>query len=96
MEKKFDELLGKLSLKEKLAQKIVFGMADVMPDPWLLDFTKKYGLGGLRLSPNGSRKALRDFPPGSEGSANVERPPQLRRRSGPGEPLCCRPGSCTI
>lgn len=65
MEKKFDELLGKLSLKEKLAQKIVFGMAGVMPDPWLLDFTKKYGLGGLRLSPNGSRKALRDFPPGS-------------------------------
>ena len=80
MNKRFDELLGKLSLKEKLAQMMVFGVSGVMPDPWLLAFTKKYGLGGLRISPNGSRKFSRYLPPGAKGSENVNRPPQLHEK----------------
>ena len=80
MNKKFDELLGKLSLKEKLAQMMVFGVSGVMADPWLLDFTKKYGLGGLRISPNGCRKFSRYLPPGAKGSENVNRPPQLHEK----------------
>ena len=80
MNKRFDELLGKLSLKEKLAQMMVFGVSGVMPDPWLLDFTKKYGLGGLRISPNGSRKFSRYLPQGAKGSENVNRPPQLHEK----------------
>ena len=80
MYKKFDELLGKLSLKEKLAQMMVFGVSGVMADPWLLDFTKKYGLGGLRISPNGCRKFSRYLPPGAKGSENVNRPPQLHEK----------------
>ena len=80
MNRKFDELLGKLSLKEKLAQMMVFGVSGVMADPWLLDFTKKYGLGGLRISPNGCRKFSRYLPAGAKGSENVNRPPQLHEK----------------
>ena len=80
MNKKFDELLGKLSLKEKLAQMMVFGVSGVMADPWLLDFTKKNGLGGLRISPNGCRKFSRYLPPGAKGSENVNRLPQLHEK----------------
>ena len=80
MNRNFDQLLGKLSLKEKLAQMMVFGVSGVMADTWLLNFTKKYGLGGLRISPNGCRKFSRYLPPGAKGSENVNRPPQLREK----------------
>ena len=53
----FDAILSRLSIEEKVAQKMVFGWTGSIIDPSLLRFIDKYGLGGLRVTQNGARKA---------------------------------------
>ena len=71
-----ESLLGKLSLEEKIAQMLVFGQSGTVVDPLLLNFIRQYGLGGLRVTPNGGRKFVRYLKEGSRGMQNVTREPQ--------------------
>ena len=53
----FDRMLSKLTIEEKVAQKMVFGWTGSIIDNSLLRFIDQYGLGGLRVTQNGARKA---------------------------------------
>lgn len=71
-----ESLLGKLSPEEKIAQMLVFGQTGTVADPLLIGFIRRYGLGGLRVTPNGGRKFVRYLKEGSRGMRNVTRAPQ--------------------
>ena len=53
----FDRMLSQLTIEEKVAQKMVFGWTGSIIDNSLLRFIDQYGLGGLRVTQNGARKA---------------------------------------
>lgn len=53
----FDKMLSRLSLEEKIAQKLVLGWCGSIIDNSLLQFIDKYGLGGLRVTQNAARKS---------------------------------------
>ena len=53
----FNKMLSHLSIEEKIAQKMVFGWCGSILDNSLLRFIDQYGLGGLRVTQNGARKA---------------------------------------
>jgi len=53
----FSRKLAELSIEEKIAQKLVFGWCGSIIDTSLLRFIDQYGLGGLRVTQNGARKA---------------------------------------
>lgn len=77
---RFDALLGQLSVEEKIAQMLVFGVGGTMIDPLLVRFVKQYGLGGFRVTPNGDRKAVRYLPEGARGVEHVNRVPQWQEK----------------
>ena len=77
---RFDALLGQLSIAEKIAQMLVFGVGGTMIDPLLVRFVKQYGLGGFRVTPNGDRKAVRYLPEGARGVEHVNRTPQWQEK----------------
>ncbi len=79
-EQTIDQLLGKLSIEEKVAQLMVLGLTGTFIEPELVGFIEKYGLGGLRLSPHLARKFVRYLPEGSPGVENVKRKPSLREK----------------
>lgn len=72
--KLIDALLGRLDLAEKVAQMMVFHFPGTFPDPLMMDFIKKFGLGGLRVSPQSGRKAVPYLPDDAPGSRNAMRP----------------------
>jgi len=78
MEKRqfLESLLDKLSLEEKIAQMMVLGQTGTVVDPLLTAFIRRYGLGGLRVTPNGGRKFVRYLKEGSKGMEHVSRAPQ--------------------
>ncbi len=75
-ERKIDELLGALTLEEKVGQMFVFGFNSPFADPVVEDLVDRYNVAGLRTSPY-LRRFKRYLPEGSPGIDNVKRPPQL-------------------
>lgn len=57
-QKSINLLLEKLTIEEKIAQMMVLAIAGTTVDPLLLDFIKKFGLGGLRISPYACRQSI--------------------------------------
>ena len=53
----FDAILSRMTIEEKIAQKLVLGWCGSIIDNSLLQFIDKYGLGGLRITQNAARKA---------------------------------------
>ena len=80
--RRIDQLLGKLSIEQKIAQMFVFGQSGPYVDQWLMDFAAKYGLGGLRVTPNGGRKFIRYFKADNPAYKNVNRPTRWLEKKG--------------
>lgn len=59
MESFFNNILGKMNIEEKVAQLFVFAIHGPLPDTNLIEFIKKYGVGGLRIQPCSDRKAAK-------------------------------------
>lgn len=72
----FDQLLNQLSLEEKIAQMLVFAVSGTVADLPLIDFMRKYGLGGLRISPTACRKASSYVNSDSIAAVNSNRQPE--------------------
>ena len=53
----YDAILSRMTIEEKIAQKLVLGWCGSIIDNSLLQFIDKYGLGGLRITQNAARKA---------------------------------------
>ena len=53
----YDAILSRMTIEEKIAQKLVLGWCGSIIDNSLLQFIDKYGLGGLRITQNAARKS---------------------------------------
>ena len=53
----YDSILSRLTVEEKIAQKLVLGWCGSIIDNSLLRFIDQYGLGGLRITQNAARKS---------------------------------------
>ena len=53
----YDAILSRMTIEEKIAQKLVLGWCGSIIDNSLLQFIDKFGLGGLRITQNAARKA---------------------------------------
>lgn len=78
-QKTIDSLLDKLSIEEKVAQMMVLAVAGTTVEPLLVEFIRKYGLGGLRISPYSCRQAIPNKT--DSGSDNIYRPLEWRQKA---------------
>ncbi|MFQ5769762.1 MAG: glycoside hydrolase family 3 protein, partial [bacterium] len=73
-EKWVDELLGKMSLEQKVGQMMVFGFAGPIVTPDVVELIQKYYVGGLRISLKFRTQTLfHDQKPGTQPNENVFR-----------------------
>ena len=69
-----DDLLGKMTLEQKIGQKFVFGFAGPIITPDIVEIIKKYHVGGLRISLKfRTLTLLHDVKPGSKPDETVYR-----------------------
>jgi beta-N-acetylhexosaminidase len=73
-EKWVDDLLGKMSLEQKVGQMMVFGFAGPIITPDVVEMIKKYHVGGLRICLKFRTQTLfNDLKPGSKPNETVYR-----------------------
>ncbi len=69
-----DDLLGKMTLEQKVGQMMVFGFAGPVITPDIIDMIKKYHVGGFRICLKfRTQTLLHDIKPGTEPDENILR-----------------------
>jgi beta-N-acetylhexosaminidase len=69
-----DNLLGKMTLEQKIGQMMVFGFAGPIITPDIMEMIQKYHVGGLRISLKfRTQTLLHDLKPGTEPDENILR-----------------------
>jgi beta-N-acetylhexosaminidase len=73
-EKWVDDLLGKMTLAQKIGQMLVFGFAGPVITPDIVDMIQKYHVGGLRICLKfRTQTLLHDLKPGTKPNKNILR-----------------------
>ena len=69
-----DQLLGRMTLEQKIGQMLVFGFCGPVITPDIVELIKKYHLGGIRISQKFRMMTLaNDVKPGTEPDENFKR-----------------------
>jgi beta-N-acetylhexosaminidase len=69
-----DDLLGEMSLEQKVGQMMVFGFAGPVITPDIVDMIQKYHVGGLRICLKfRTQTLLHDLKPGTKPNENMLR-----------------------
>jgi len=97
-EKWVDQLLGKMTLDQKIGQMLVFGFCGPVITPDIVELIRKYHIGGLRISQKFRMMTVaNDVKPGTEPDENIKRslhyPSGLNRDYAYiSRPTCCTAG----
>lgn len=95
-EKWVDQLLGKMTIEQKIGQMLVFGFCGPVITPDIVELIKKYHLGGIRISQKFRMMTVaNDVKPGTEPDENIKR--SLHHPAGLNRDYAyiCSPTSCT-